>query len=436
MSAVNYFINSQVRWKQRALPWIVCFSASLFFAYELLQLHVMNAIAPMLMRDLALNATQFGGLSATYLLADVIFLLPAGIILDRFSVRKVILVALFLCVIGTSGFCRVQSFPLACLFHFLSGIGNAFCFLSCMMLIARWFPKNKQAFIVGLMITMGMLGGVVAQRPFSILSEWYGWRQALFIDALIGIGLFVLIFLFVQDAPSKNPSKERKEKDQPFWKGMKQAASNFTNIYCGLYTCFLNLPLMIISAVWGTLFLTQVHHIPSAKASFIVSMICMGTIVGSPLYGFISDKIGRRFLPMLFGCITSTCVMLGIMFTPSPSERLLSLLFFLLGLFTSSQVIGYAVISESNPKEISGRSMGLAAFIIMGIPAILQPVTGKLLDWKWDGTIINAVPYYSQSNYIIAFSIFPIAFILSLFTLYKLRTINKKVSKKMAETPA
>ena len=99
MSAVNRFINSQSKWKQSILPWIVCFSASLFFAYELLQLHVMNAIAPMLMRDLALNATQFGGLSATYLLADVIFLLPAGIILDRFSVRKVILVALFLCVI-------------------------------------------------------------------------------------------------------------------------------------------------------------------------------------------------------------------------------------------------------------------------------------------------------------------------------------------------
>ena len=433
MSAVNHFINSQSKWKQRILPWIVCFSASLFFAYELLQLHVMNAIAPMLMRDLALNATQFGGLSATYLLADVIFLLPAGIILDRFSVRKVILVALFLCVIGISGFCRVQSFQFACLFHFLSGIGNAFCFLSCMMLIARWFPKSKQAFIVGLMITMGMLGGVIAQRPFSILSEWYGWRQALFIDAIIGVFLFVLVFLFVQDAPCKNTSKEKKEKSDPFWKGMKKAASNAVNIYCGIYTCFLNLPLMIISAVWGTLFLTQVHHIPTSKSSFIVSMICMGTIFGSPIYGFLSDKIGRRFLPMLIGGVFSLTVMLAIMFIPSPSEGLLILLFFLLGFFTSSQVIGYAVITESNPKEISGRSMGLAAFIIMGIPAILQPITGKLLDWKWDGTIIDAVPYYSQSNYFMAFSIFPIAFLLALFALYRLCKIHTGPIRKVDE---
>src|SRR5665647_2746589 len=49
---------------------------------------------------LNLNGTSFGNLCATYLLADVIFLLPAGIILDRFSVKKVILAALSCCVLG------------------------------------------------------------------------------------------------------------------------------------------------------------------------------------------------------------------------------------------------------------------------------------------------------------------------------------------------
>lgn len=142
MSAVNQQRNEAIK-KIGILPWIVCFSASLFFAYELLQLHVMNALAPMLMQDLELNATQFGTLSSTYLLADIIFLLPAGILLDRFSVRKVILVALFLCIMGTMGFCQAHSFSFACFCHFLSGIGNAFCFLSCMMLISRWFPKES-----------------------------------------------------------------------------------------------------------------------------------------------------------------------------------------------------------------------------------------------------------------------------------------------------
>jgi len=206
-------------WKRSVLPWVVCFSASLFFAYELLQLHVMNAISPMLMRDLKLSATDFGYLSSTYLIADVIFLLPAGIILDRFSIRKVILTALFFCLVGTAGFAKATSLPFAAGCHFLSGIGNAFCFLSCIMLISRWFPKERQAFVVGLMITIGMLGGVVAQLPFSLLAQTLTWRAALMIDAAIGVILFALIFSFVKDAPMK--ITEKQETKIPFLKGSK-----------------------------------------------------------------------------------------------------------------------------------------------------------------------------------------------------------------------
>ena len=153
--------------KAHYAPYIVCFTAALFFAFELMQLHMMNAIAPMVMKDFQLNATNFGLLSSTYLLADVIFLIPAGIILDKFSSRKVILFAMILCVVGTFGFALAPTFPLACLAHFISGIGNAFCFLSCIMLVSRWFEASKQSFIIGLVITVGMFGGFVAQSPFS-----------------------------------------------------------------------------------------------------------------------------------------------------------------------------------------------------------------------------------------------------------------------------
>lgn len=423
--------NDATIWKQSILPWLVCFSASLFFAYELMQMHMMNAISPMLMRDLGLNATQFGYLSATYLLADVIFLLPAGIILDRYSTRKVILSALFFCIIGTAGFGFAKSLPTACVCHFLSGIGNAFCFLSCMMLIARWFPSDKQAFIVGLVITIGMLGGVVAQSPFSLLAQIFEWRGALLIDAGIGIGIFALIFAFVHDAPKQNADVETKEEIHavPFWTGVKKSVFNLQNICCGIYTGLMNLPLMIISAVWGSLFLTQVHNIPLARASFIVSMICMGTIVGSPLFGLFSDRIQKRRSPMVFGGCASLVVMLLIMLIKDPSEATLTLLFFLLGLATSSQVIGYPTITESNPKELTGTSMGVAAVIIMGMAAIIQPLSGRLLDSMWDGTMAGGFPLYSLSAFLAAFSIFPLGFILALVAVLMIKEVREmKVS--------
>ncbi len=407
---------------QRLLPYLVCFSASLFFAYELVQFHMMNAISPYLMKDLNMGATSFGQLCATYLLADVIFLLPAGIILDRFSTRKVILTALLCCIVGTFGFSFAHNFKEAALCHFLSGIGNAFCFLSCMMLIARWFSKEKQALIIGLVITMGMLGAVFAQYPVTIIAEAFSWRSALIADAGIGLGIFALIYLFVHDGPKL----DSKDFSLPFWEGVKRSVLNLQNILCGLYTCFMNMPLMVLSAVWGSLFLSQVHGVPLAKASFISGMIGVGTIIGSPLYGYLASKTQNKKSWMTFGAVTSIFFMILIMFLPHPSEMLLTSLFFLLGLATSSQVLGYPLITENSPKELTGTSMGIAAVIIMGLPMLFQPLSGYLLDLNWQGTMQNSAPLYSHINYIIAFALFPIGFAASFLTTYFIKESDSR----------
>lgn len=397
------------------MPYLVCFSAALFFAYELMQMHMMNAIAPFLMKDLAMNGTSFANLCATYLLADVIFLLPAGMILDRFSTRRVILTALALCIAGTTGFALATNYTFACVCHFFSGIGNAFCFLSCMMLISRWFPLNRQALIIGLVVTIGMLGGVIAQSPFSYLAELLTWRRALLVDAIFGMLIYGLIYLFVYDSAEEfSQEASPTEAAIPFWKGIKLSLFNRQNICCGIYTCLMNLPLMVIGAVWGSLYLSQVHAISLTKASFIISMICMGTIVGSPIYGYLSDRTHLRRPWMALSAISSLVVIVMILFSTSLTEGALTLLFFMLGLFSSGQILGYPTITESNPKELTGTSMGIAAVIIMGIPMLAQSLSGHLLDLGWNGLMENGTPLYTRAGYLTAFSMFPIGFLISL----------------------
>ncbi len=424
-------LNNKSLLMTKIMPYLVCFSAALFFAYELMQMHMMNAIAPFLMKDLGMNGTSFGNLCATYLLADVIFLLPAGMILDRVSTRKVILVALALCIFGTIGFAFAQTYTIACICHFFSGIGNAFCFLSCIMLISRWFPENKQAFIVGLVVTIGMLGGVIAQSPFSYLAELLTWRRALLVDAVFGILIYGLIYLFVYDARPK--TQEEVAKEIPFWEGIKRSVFNMQNICCGLYTCFMNLPLMVIGAVWGSMYLTQIHGVPLTRASLIISMICMGTIIGSPIFGYFSDNSGLRKPWMAIGGVFSFILMSLILVLPNPSEPLLTLLFFGLGLFTSSQILGYPILTESNPKELTGTSMGVAAVIIMGLPMVAQSLSGYLLDMGWNGMMDGGTPIYTRANYNVAFSMFPIGFVIALLSAVLIREPKKFAVKAKVE---
>lgn len=401
------------------LPWIVCLCAGLFFSYELMQFHMLNAISPMLLKDLKMSGSHFGILGSTYLLADVIFLLPAGILLDRFSPRKVILTALFICILGTLGFALSHTFLQACISHFLSGIGNAFCFLSCMIFISRWFPLNKQAFVVGVIVTLGMLGGVIAQAPFSYLAQAFSWRNAMLIDASFGVLLFLLIFCVVKDAPNTHQGEKIKSiKEKKFFEDLISCVVNKQNILCGLYTALTNLPLMVIGAAWGSLFLSQVHRIPLADASLVAGMICTGTIVGSSLCGFISDRLGKRKALMIFGALSSLGIMLLIMVIKEVSLLQMMSLFFLLGLFSSTQVLGYPLISENSPKHLTGTSMSVAAVVIMGLAGVAQFISGKLIDLSWDGLMVDGSPFYQPSDFMHCFIMFPIGFVIALFSTY------------------
>ncbi|MFA6303436.1 MAG: MFS transporter, partial [Legionella sp.] len=223
------------------MAWVVCLSAGLFFLYEFFQLNIFDVINQSLRDEFQLNAAQLSWMSSTYLWANIAFLLPAGLILDRYSTRVVILIAMVICVTGTVGFALTNSFVLACIFHAFAGIGNAFCFLSCVVLVTHWFPSSRQALVIGSVVTMAFIGGMIAHTPFAYLNDLFGWRRALMIDGLVGILLIVWIYCIVQDRPMGAPEPEHSKQDKVLVH-FKSALSNPQNWLAGLFTSFLNLP--------------------------------------------------------------------------------------------------------------------------------------------------------------------------------------------------
>jgi MFS family permease len=399
-------------------PWLVCLSAALFFFYEFIQMGMFNSISQELMQDFSINAGQLGFLSATYFYADVIFLLFAGILVDRISIRLLILSAMIMVVLATILFAISHSFQLAAFSHFVSGIGNAFCFLSCIKLATRWFPSQRLAFVIGIIVTIAMMGGVVAQTPFTLLAQAWGWRGAVFANAGLGIVITLIVYVFVYDYPSAQhqlaEATANVSSSQSIKRSILSALCNKQNGLGGIYTCLLNLPIILLGELWGVMYLTQVHYLPKTQASLVTLMIFVGTILGSPSVGWISDYWGRRKLPMILGALFALLVMLGIMFLPHLSFFSLLILFLLLGLFSSTQIISYPLIAESNPRYITGTATGLASILIMGGGAIFQPLFGWLLDLHWNRTVIQGLTIYSATGYLYGLAIMPIAFIVSL----------------------
>ncbi|MCX7121902.1 MAG: MFS transporter [Gammaproteobacteria bacterium] len=402
----------------RLQPWLVVFSASLFFFFEFLQVNVFNALDSSLYIAYHLtNATQLGQLSACYMYAIVLFLFPAGMILDRFSTRKIIAIAMFLCVTCAFLFSLTTALWQAEICRLITGAGGAFCLLSCVRLASRWFPAKHMALIVGLIVTFAMLGAMVAQTPFTRLTEAFGWRNTLRIDAAAGFAMLFVIVLFVRDFPKDKEAFFANQhislEKLGFWHAITQTVSNTQNWLAGAYTSLINIPVFLLGSTWGGWYLTQTQHLTDINASYVTSMLFIGLVIGSPVIGWISDFISYRKMPMIVGAIASIAVIFAIMYIPNLSFDALLFLFFALGFVISAQILGYPLIAESNPNMLTGTAEGLASVLIMA-GGFLIPVFPALLNRGWNHTMVNGIPQYSLHNYHFAFLIMPVAFAIAL----------------------
>lgn len=421
----------------RLQPWIVSLSSALFFFFVFMQVNMFNALAPALIKTFNIDAAALGRLSASYFYATVLFLIPAGMILDRFSMRRIIIVMMSITVVSTFWFAMAPTFTQAFIARFIVGICGAFCLLSSVRLASRWFPPRRMALIVGLIVTMAMIGGMVAQTPLTIITDSIGWRKSMGYDALLGLFLLMIIVWQVKDHPPGMDAKALAH-DVIKWSGLGKAFGktlmNPQNWLAGLYTSLMNLPVFLLGAAWGVLYLVQIHNFSRKEASLITSMIFFGLIIGSPLIGWISDRLRRRKLPMIICAVISLALIAMIMYVPHISLLGFIVLFFLLGLIISGQIISYALVAESNPASLTGTAEGLASVLIMsgGFTIQLFPL---LLDRNWNHLVVNGIPQYSLHDYRSAMMIMPIAFAISLVTALFLReTYCKSLIQNTEET--
>ncbi|NBX84961.1 MAG: MFS transporter [Gammaproteobacteria bacterium] len=391
--------------------WLVCFFAGLFFLFEFIQLSSFDALNHWVQNFYHLKASQVGLLGSSFLWGNVLFLLPAGLLLDKFGPRKVILWSLGASVVGLAIFAYSHVFTLAFVGRLMSGIGNAFCFVSLVVLVSRWFPGHRQAFAMGILVNMAFLGGMFAHTPLVWLLETFGWGIVMTGNVIFGVIVMVLIMIFVRNEPHDYQHTSHVDAIT-FWQGFKKIF-HMQNIGAGVYTSCLNLPIMVLCALWGMQYLQIVHHVTVVQASNIVSMIFFGSMIGSPLAGWLSDRMRRRKYMMWIGGILALvlCYPMCCM-KQSLSVSELMFIFFSLGCVTSTQVVSYPLIAESNSAVYAGRACSLASMIIMGGGMCAQMIFGWLLNQH---QMVDAVP--TEEAFRGAMMMFPISIMLALLML-------------------
>ena len=182
----------------------------------------------------------------------------------------------------------------------------------------------------------------------------------------------------------------------------------------------MNMAVAVFGAMMGSLYLMQRLGVDKEDAAMVNSMLFLGAIIGGPFIGWCSDKIGLRVLPMKLGALASLLTFMVILYVPV-SLGTMSVLFFLLGFFTASQVISYALVAESSSPTMTAMSVSIVSILTQGGYIIYQNLFSILLQWHGDMHMVDEVPVYSLSSYQTAAMILPLGLSLALFLLFKLK---------------
>jgi MFS family permease len=401
--------------KTALIGWLICGLGALFYCYEYLLRIQPSVIVPELMRQFHISADRFSAIISLYYLAYTPMQAVVGVITDLYGPRYILTFAVFVCTIGSFFFAVADNLYFASIGRFLIGFGSAFAFVSALKLASIWLPLNRFALFAGLVTALGMIGGMAGDIGLTHLVATIGWQQTLYAGTILGAILIPIIWFIIRDKNNRDQvaSSQRVSYRETF-SGLLVILKNPQAWLAGFIGCILYLSLSVFAELWGIPFLKEVYHLNANQAALANSAVFLGWLVGAPLTGWISDRMQKRRLPLILGCVLSAISITWVIFVPTTPFFLMIFLLFLFGVFSSIEVVCFAVGRETSPRHVSGAAVSFVNLLVMFGGLALQPLVGKILDMHWSGQMLQGVRLYSPHSYQIAMSVVPIAIILGI----------------------
>lgn len=401
-------------------PWFIWGLSALFYFYEYFLQVSVGVMVPELMHDFAVNATVLGNLAAFYFYAYASMQIPVGILLDRYGVRYLLTLATSICMLGCFLFGFAHTLLLAKTGRFFIGLGSAFAAIGCLKLAANWFSGRRFALLTGIMVAVGTLGAIGGQTPLALLVRHIGWRSSLILLGIIGGVISVAIWRIVRDKPEVVAEKSVSTHFQQvgLLQGLQIVLGKKQSWLVAVYGGLMFAPTSIFGSLWGVPFLVEKYNLDRPTAAAVISVMFVGWALGSVLFGWISDHIGRRRPPMIVGSIGALITILGILYLPNLSLLAIDILLFAFGIFSSGFLPSFSIMREINPHYVSATALGFMNMLNMVGGAIGQPLVGWMLDLTWQGKMQEGVRIYSAAGFHVALAILPLLIALSLVVLF------------------
>ena len=380
------------------------------------------------------QAAALSSLAVVQLIVYAALQIPVGVVLDRHGPRVLIATGAVLMIAGQTTMALAPTLGVALVGRILVGAGDAMTFISVSRLIASWFSGRALPLLSQAMGTIGALGQVLSAIPLSIVLHRYGWEPAYLSAAALSVIAFILVALFVRNAPAGSVQIERPGGWRAALHQLRESLAR-PGTQLGFWSHFVTQsPGTVLTLLWGFPFISVGLGYGSTTASLFLTLIVGVAIVAGPILGILSARYPYRRSNIVLGIVVSMGIAWSavLLWPGQPPVWLVVLLLVVVAVGGPGSLIGFDFARTFNPARSLGSASGvvnvggfLASFVMMLLIGIVLDV----IDQANGGSGVPA-ELYSLESFRVAFLVqFPIVAVGVVF----LMVARRKTRRRMHE---
>ena len=371
------------------IAWLI---TAVYYFYQYTLRSAPGVMMPQLSEAFGLSASAVATMVGLFYYGYSPFSLVAGAALDRLGPRQVVPIGAAAVGIGALLFATGNG-TLANVGRFLQGAGGVFALVGAVYIATTNFPASRAATLIGATQMFGMAGGAAGQFVVGpLMQSGVAWNAFWAAMGVIGLVIAVaLIFMLPAAAPAAGSGAAMSP-----GRALATVFSNPQSIICGVVAGLLFIPTTIFDMVWGVRFLEDARGLDYGAAVMRSASVPFGWIIGCPLLGWLSDRIGRRKPVIIGGGVVVALCLAWILYGPIDvlPPYVLGLT---AGMASGAAMLPYTVIKEVNPPALGGTATGVVNFINFTFSALLGPVFGNLLRNASEGVGTAGLTQYQSA---------------------------------------
>lgn len=347
--------------------------------------------ADVLTRDLGITAETLALVTGAFPFAFALVMLPVGVALDRYGVKRT---ALGLLSVGATGalLAATATGPLTMLAaQAIMGVGCSGMLMCPTTHAARTMDAKGFALWSGLILALGNIGMLLTASPLALLVEWQGWRAGFLAAAALALVALGAVLLTVpRDAPERRADQPSLAADLALVWSLATSA----RLRPLLVFAFASLASVLgLRGLWGGPWLMEVKGLPRIEAGNLLLLCTLSLVIGPVIAGWVLRTTGRPVLLMgLSHYAAAACILallaggpggalaaaMGLAQLPAAWDAAMLTLF---GLCITFQVLVFSMARAAVPPAQAGKALSAANIAFFGGAAAMQWLSGLAAGW-------------------------------------------------------